>query len=911
MYLSDIVAYFRDCYRADSRTLSISNIFSSNVENRLILDGHDELLNGHLNEHPIPSDYALEVEKNLALYKREKVFYCCAFSILGRQEEFKVRESKRCAPLFIYPAKINTRDDLHFVQVDFSKRIVNINFLNTLKKPDVDDLYEKLVDKISPKFEDLGVIGKIRRVLEASLQDFHAEDLLLYPQLQGEKSLKKALQPKHLNRLDGFKIVPSLTLGVFRRSSSTRGILSELTEMSESNDCSEPVRHLFDLSANSDAKPSGKQGYVPTVLSDSQKNVIKTVDKYHTSLVIGPPGTGKSYTIASLAIDFLSKGKSVLIASRTDQAVDVIHKKIEKDLGIEKVALRAGRSGYRKSLKTLLEGILYQPEAYFLRRADEIKAIEEEIEILSTEEKKDIDQFLILVEKELRWGKFVADYGENANFFKRLKLRYIAWKNRLVTPHWRVTQKVLEDSRRKVQLIKKLTQLAFKYRVDRALYRNREMFKAFYRSLSARNSSRQQEFFDKIDLKFLLETFPIWLVNMADIHDVFPLETEVFDLAIIDEATQCDIASSLPIFQRAKKVVVVGDPKQLRHVSFLSQSAQVGLLKKNNLSDLIDNPSFDYRHMSILDLVNERIESQDQVCFLNEHYRSTPELIRFSNDEFYQGKLRIMTNIPQEKAYQPLEIISTSGKRTKGVNELEAKEIIKTIREIVSEQNELDPPLAQTIGVLSPFRDQVDHLMDSLIRDLPLDVIQKHDIQCGTAYSFQGEERDIMLISLAIDDESHHSAVIHLNKPEVFNVSITRARSRQLLFKSFNTAKYYDTYLGKYLAQIRPPKTHLKKQQQVTRDQFFEEVRERIEKLQYPYWVNLEVAGIFIDLVFKNGENCYGINLIGYPGQFVDALKIPDYEILARAGVQVFPLPYTFWQFEKERCFNELLAFAI
>ena len=540
-------------------------------------------------------------------------------------------------------------------------------------------------------------------------------------------------------------------------------------------------------------------------------------------------------------------------------------------------------------------------------RADEIRELKQAVEHLASEERTDIEQFLKQVEKELRWGKFVVEYGEQSGFFKRIKLRYIEWKNRQQQPHWQITQKLLGDAREKVRLIKKLIHQSFSYQVDRALFKNREMFKVFFRSLSARNSSRQEKLFESIDLDFLLDTLPIWLVNMADIHDVFPLRKEVFDLAIIDEATQCDIASSLPIMQRAKKVVIVGDPKQLRHVSFLSQSAQAGLLKKNSLAHEIGNYAFDYRNVSILDLVNDRINDQAQVCFLNEHYRSTPELIRFSNETFYNGKLRIMTNTPKEKVHTPLEVVPLGGERVKGVNEAEAQAIMDFIRGVMEDQHQLNAAMAQSIGVLSPFRDQVERLSELLIERIPLAMIEKHDIRCGTAYSFQGEERDIMLISLAIDDASHHSAIIHLNKPEVFNVSITRARSRQVFFQSFTSSKYHDTHLGKYLAQIQTAAGPLTADQQVTRDRFMEEVKERL--IQYPFWVNLEVAGIFVDLVFKKEDRCYGINLIGFPGQFVDALKVEDYEVLARAGMNVFPLPYTYWQFDRERCFRELLQF--
>src|SRR5262249_22291648 len=98
--------------------------------------------------------------------------------------------------------------------------------------------------------------------------------------------------------------------------------------------------------------------------------------------------------------------------------------------------------------------------------------------------------------------------------------------------------------------------------------------------LRARTGGKQEDLFNKIDLEVLLTAFPVWLVNLSDIHDVLPLKRELFDLAIIDEATQCDIASCLPILYRARRAVIVADPNQLRHLSFPSIPRQTELIEQ-------------------------------------------------------------------------------------------------------------------------------------------------------------------------------------------------------------------------------------------------------------------------------------------------------------------------------------------
>jgi hypothetical protein len=87
-------------------------------------------------------------------------------------------------------------------------------------------------------------------------------------------------------------------------------------------------------------------------------------------------------------------------------------------------------------------------------------------------------------------------------------------------------------------------------------------------------------------------------------------------------------------------------------------------------------------------------------------------------------------------------------------------------------------------------------------------------------------------------------------------------------------------------------------------------VKLKLEANDFECWSAFDAAGIEIDLVFKRKDRYIGIDLIGYPGEYEDALTIEDHKILGRAGVSVFPLPYSYWKFDESRCFNELLKFS-
>jgi Mrp family chromosome partitioning ATPase len=94
------------------------------------------------------------------------------------------------------------------------------------------------------------------------------------------------------------------------------------------------------------------------VLSEAQKRILESAASQPITLVIGPPGTGKSFTIAALAMEHLSRGQSVLIASKMNHAVDVVGNKIEQQLGIKGCVIRGGRKQYLKDLKRYLEQLL-------------------------------------------------------------------------------------------------------------------------------------------------------------------------------------------------------------------------------------------------------------------------------------------------------------------------------------------------------------------------------------------------------------------------------------------------------------------------------------------------------------------------------------------------------------------------
>ena len=266
---------------------------------------------------------------------------------------------------------------------------------------------------------------------------------------------------------------------------------------------------------------------------------------------------------------------------------------------------------------------------------------------------------------------------------------------------------------------------------------------------------------------------------------------------------------------------------------------------------------FDFRDVSLLDLASQQISDQGQVAFLNEHFRSEPEIIEFSNREFYAGKLQVMTNCRNLNAEspQPLELTPISGAReANGANPAEVAAVTETIAATAAAQADLKPNLVHSIGIVSPFTDHVEALKKAFL-EMPNHhaILQRHDVLIGTVHSFQGEERDIMLVTLALDDKSPSASYRFLDRADVFNVMVTRARLRNHVFHSFTPSRVRpDSLLARFIgyaetgASVNPTRsdgdTNLCK--------FADEVAAALREVGAEVHVGFPLAGMTVDIVY-------------------------------------------------------------
>jgi hypothetical protein len=268
-----------------------------------------------------------------------------------------------------------------------------------------------------------------------------------------------------------------------------------------------------------------------------------------------------------------------------------------------------------------------------------------------------------------------------------------------------------------------------------------------------------------------------------------------------------------------------------------------------------------------------------------------------------------MTEKPGRSHLHSLVLHRCTGRRnSNGVNEEEASRLLSDCLQQIESERSLGRDSCQSIGILSPFRSQVDHISASLVGSLPADAFDRHDVLVGTAHTFQGEERDRMYISLAVDPASHPAAIRFLEKPDVFNVSITRARVAQSIYTSIDPDELDpDSLLAGYIRHVvESQRENPAPIRDAHRDHFLVEVEQALQHRGYQTWVCHSVGGLLLDLaVAKNGRSC-GIDLVGYSGPYESAFHLERYEMFHRAGFRIVPLAYSHWLSRKDECIQAI-----
>ena len=272
------------------------------------------------------------------------------------------------------------------------------------------------------------------------------------------------------------------------------------------------------------------------------------------------------------------------------------------------------------------------------------------------------------------------------------------------------------------------------------------------KSLAGVIRSRQK--FPTETFEELRDAFPCIIANIREFAEYIPLEQNMFDLVVIDEASQVSVAQAFPALLRAKKVLVLGDNQQFSNVkaAFASNSqntawqAEIQQYFRSNVSDRADR----LERAARFDVKRSVLEFFELIAnfsiMLRKHFRGYQELISFSSETFYGGQLQAVKfrGKPIEDAIK-FTILEHDGsqERLRNTNTLEARFVLDLLDKFL----DMDEP--PTVGVLSPFREQVA-LLSRMVLERPnaRDYHEVLKLKIMTFDTCQGEERDVIVYSM-------------------------------------------------------------------------------------------------------------------------------------------------------------------
>ena len=499
----------------------------------------------------------------------------------------------------------------------------------------------------------------------------------------------------------------------------------------------------------------------------NQTRVLYNAMKYPVTYVQGPPGTGKTQTIINVTLSAFYNDKTMLICSSNNKPVDGIVEKLKFEYKGEVVNFPYLRLGNYEDVKKATKRIkeLYNFNTNKTPKDDLLNKIKistddhntKLIELLNIQEKR------VDIQDCLDYSKIMINsFGNNTSKIIDVVKNKVAQLKKDLS---KLPQISNEDLLSLFILLNKNYHLT-QYLYFKSLQYINKLKKPRYAKLIEicnlkDNEERVNEFnkwtHDDNNMRLLTEVFPIiFSTNISSRRLGTP--NFMFDLVVMDEAGQCNVATALIPITKAESLLLVGDPNQLKPVIILEEKVNEELLEKYNIPD-----KYNYKNHSILDVMREN-DNISKYILLKYHYRCGKKIINFSNQRYYNNSL----NLSHLSSEGDLKLIDIKNKNVKQKNEAfdEACGIVNYIK-----RNDIHDAF-----IITPFVNQKE-LISKLLKESNI-----NDIDCGTIHSLQGAERDTIILSSAISTKTSQNTFNWIkDNHELINVAVTRAKSKLVI----------------------------------------------------------------------------------------------------------------------------------
>ncbi|MGC9108761.1 MAG: DEAD/DEAH box helicase [Caldimicrobium sp.] len=587
-----------------------------------------------------------------------------------------------------------------------------------------------------------------------------------------------------------------------------------------------------------------RYAFLENELTRSQQKAYNTIINNFLSLIEGPPGTGKTQLIATLAAEMMLANKKVVITSTNNKAVDNVYQKLKEFDEKNKNHLKTGKilRGYArlgsesyikefaKELSEFIDEVKQIPDEkieeninsltkevnilrdfidkyYQIKQIsyDEYKEYFKDSQLMEDFDREQLKTLKYLIERLNKW--YLNLFPINLLIGKKYKedLAKFCDEKGLFLPSLRdrkylSCKEIYNREKDTLDILNKLCELnlikkEFKNLTEKVkilINENEEdidkLFKLarkFYylrkRELNYWQLANDKDWISKIDSNkikinegqlwgledYLFKYAPVLITTALSSPRICKPAVDLIDYVIVDEAAQTLFCYTFSLFIRGKQFVAIGDNNQLGPV----------VTKKDYISLPQNIKPYLSCDKSVYDVI-EAITNKSSYVRLKEHFRCARPIIEFC-DKLIKYELRIQSPSEKVKIENPyiasifeqhLAFIDVKG-RSRGNKSKYNEEEIKVIVDLISElSNEIK---LEQVGVIAPFRLQIDKLKERM-KDFK-------ELALGTIHTFQGEEKDIIILSCVCGNAKEFQNSILLSDKRLINVAVSRARKHLIV----------------------------------------------------------------------------------------------------------------------------------
>ena len=552
---------------------------------------------------------------------------------------------------------------------------------------------------------------------------------------------------------------------------------------------------------------SANPDFFPFGFNLSQRNAVNTAFANKLSVIEGPPGTGKTQTILNIIANAVLNGQSVAVVSSNNSATKNVYEKLEKN-GIEFIAALLGNSENKKEFIDLQKEI---PDLSQFNLTDEKKnSLKDKTAKLFTQLSENLDKKNELALLKLQIDNIKTEYEHFKETYKSKTAKTVELKKSIIAEKilelW-ISLEGLEERRKKIGFIKRFI-YRLKYGIkDKSFYTNtldEMIFICQYKYYSTKMSELTKRIeilehalenfafdikmkeYTELSMQLLkaelckrynqqtrkrytiselrqkndfIKDYPIIMSTTYSLRQSLS-DKFLYDYVIIDEASQVDLATGALALSCAKRVVIVGDIKQLPNVVTGDMQIKTDMIFN---SYNLKNP-YRYSNHSLLSSVIELLPNVPKTL-LREHYRCHPKIIEFCNKKFYDNQLIVHTAYTDQR--QPLIVYKTAqGNHARERMNQRQIDIIK--QEIIPNEKLENVDL----GIVTPYRNQTNALQSKF---------QGTSIKADTVDKFQGREKEVIILSTVDNEISDFT-----DNPNRLNVAVSRAVEQLILVVNGN-----------------------------------------------------------------------------------------------------------------------------